>query len=575
MRLPNILWPVALLLVSLSGFTSGADWPMWRHDAGRSAATSMALPPDLQLQWQRQFHPPQPAYPDRVRLNFDATYQPVAAGGMVFVPSMVTDSVTALDATTGRRKWTFYADGPIRFAPVAWRGKVYCVSDDGYLYCLHAADGSLDWKFWAPPAERQPYRLLGNGRLISRWAARGGPVLKDGIIYYGCGLWPSEGVYVCAVDAKTGEQHWRSEELAHIEQGLVDHSARRDVGLTPTGYLTIAGDRLIVPAGRALPAIVSRKTGRMQPYCTGWGGRGGLARGSWWVAATGDYYMTSGELYGLTQEAKEGRGAFPPDQMTPRQFAQATGLPVQQIQRWMESGELSTVNKEGEQLVNAKTERGYLTWGSPRLEAEEYVTRKHPRLQISPANQYNMQQFRTPVFTRTDMIYSVPGGRDVGVGRRLKDLSYGSRFLGETTDKAFFSGIVADQLDAAPEHQLSVTQNAPGAPLRMWNTVRFERRWTFPADLEVFLKAASSLYAGRPGLVAGVELSGRKGPHVSWKYEIEGTPAAMLAAEKRLFVVTREGRLYCFGSGTENKTGLAATDAAPSEDLPRKNNDTT
>ena len=43
--------------------------------------------------------------------------------------------------------WQVFAEGPVRFAPVAWQDKVYFVSDDGHLYCLDAGDGSLKWKF--------------------------------------------------------------------------------------------------------------------------------------------------------------------------------------------------------------------------------------------------------------------------------------------------------------------------------------------------------------------------------------------------------------------------------------------
>ena len=54
----------------------------------------------------------------------------------MFVPSMVTDSVTALDTDSGAELWKFFADGPVRLAPVARDGRVYFVSDDGHLYDL-------------------------------------------------------------------------------------------------------------------------------------------------------------------------------------------------------------------------------------------------------------------------------------------------------------------------------------------------------------------------------------------------------------------------------------------------------
>ena len=39
--------------------------------------------------------------------------------------------MTALDSDTGEERWTFFADGPVRFAPLAWEGKVYFVSTGG------------------------------------------------------------------------------------------------------------------------------------------------------------------------------------------------------------------------------------------------------------------------------------------------------------------------------------------------------------------------------------------------------------------------------------------------------------
>jgi len=78
------------------------------------------------------------------------------------VPSSVSDSMTAFDVETGRERWRFYAQGPVRFPAVADRSRVYFVSDDGYLYCLDGSHGALLWAFRGGPDER---RVLDNGRL--------------------------------------------------------------------------------------------------------------------------------------------------------------------------------------------------------------------------------------------------------------------------------------------------------------------------------------------------------------------------------------------------------------------------
>jgi outer membrane protein assembly factor BamB len=121
------------LLLAIALPAARGDWPMWRNDATRGASTPEKISDQLELQWVRQFPAPSPAWPLQERLLFDATYEPVAAGGMIFVPSMINDRVTAFDMDSGAEKWRFYTDGPVRFAPLVWQNHVYFVSDDGHL----------------------------------------------------------------------------------------------------------------------------------------------------------------------------------------------------------------------------------------------------------------------------------------------------------------------------------------------------------------------------------------------------------------------------------------------------------
>jgi len=105
--------------LSISNVSAADDWPMWRYDAGRTAASPHSLPENLQLLWTWTLPEPKPAYPNEIQLGFDVSYEPVVANHTMFVPSMVTDSVTALDTGTGEERWRFFAEGPVRFAPVA------------------------------------------------------------------------------------------------------------------------------------------------------------------------------------------------------------------------------------------------------------------------------------------------------------------------------------------------------------------------------------------------------------------------------------------------------------------------
>jgi outer membrane protein assembly factor BamB len=248
---------LALLPVSLSA----DDWPTWRFDAGRTANSPMMLAEPLQVVWSRQLPLPRPAF-EHPRLQFDLADEPVVAGKRLFVGSSRTDRLLALDTETGRELWSFYTEGPVRLAPVAWRDRVYFGSDDGHLYCLDAAEGRLSWKFRAVPSAR---KTLGNGRMISLWPVRGGPVLQDGRIYFAAGVWPFEGVFVYCLDAENGREVWRNDRGSFIH-GVQPHAATAIGGLTPQGYLLIDGQDLIVPCGTAYPARFDLATGALKEF---------------------------------------------------------------------------------------------------------------------------------------------------------------------------------------------------------------------------------------------------------------------------------------------------------------------
>lgn len=229
--------PVLLIVVigALTSSVAAGDWPMWRHDAERSAASPDALPEELHLAWWREAPTPLPAWPEDERLMFDAVYEPVVVGKTLFVASAQTDSLGAFSTDTGEEKWTFLAEGPVRFAPVVHGGRAYFGADDGYFYCVDALDGRLVWKFRAAPSSR---KVLGNDRLISVWPIRGGAVLGDGKIHFTAGVWPFEGGFLYSLDVGKSV-----DEPDYVATTLPE--------LVPQGYLVQSGNTLLIPGGRA------------------------------------------------------------------------------------------------------------------------------------------------------------------------------------------------------------------------------------------------------------------------------------------------------------------------------------
>jgi len=92
---------------------------------------------------------------------------------------------------------------------------------------------------------------------------------------------------------------------------------------------------------------------------------------------------------------------------------------------------------------------------------------------------------------------------------------------------------------------------------RKGNQTRTEREtlkelWKLPlgdAPEQLFLKAGRRLFVGEENRVAAIEPDTRnEKAKVTWEGAFEGKPWTMLAADEKLFVVTVEGRIYCFGA---------------------------
>jgi outer membrane protein assembly factor BamB len=277
----------------LPALVHGYDWPMWRYDAGRSAATPEELPAQMHLQWTRELAPPRPAWPkSQDRLQFDASYEPVVAGKTLFVGSMVTDRVTAYDTQTGIEKWRFYTDGPIRFAPVVYKDKLYVASDDGTLYCLKADNGLLIREILGGPARN---KVIGNGRLIGMWPLRGGPVLYGDTIYFAASIWPFMGTFIYAIDAETGRIVWNNSGSGSTYL-MQPHTSPAFAGVAPQGYLVATEDKLLVSGGRSVPAAYDRRTGEFLYYHLNKYGKTGTCE----VIASGDYFFNRGAVHKLS-----------------------------------------------------------------------------------------------------------------------------------------------------------------------------------------------------------------------------------------------------------------------------------
>ncbi|MGI6454340.1 MAG: PQQ-binding-like beta-propeller repeat protein [bacterium] len=280
----SLIW--MYLIFGTSIFSYAEDWRMWRYDANRTAASPQVLADELHLVWTREYPQLEPVWDDPLNqdmMPYDTVYEPIVYGKTLFLGFNQFDRVTAIDTETGEEKWSFHVDGPVRFSPVVENGKVYFVSDDGNLYCLDAEQGALLWKYQGITEDR---KILGNERLISTWCARGGPVIKDGIIYFASGIWPFMGVFIFALDAETGREVWVNDSISStfINQ---PHNSPSFANIAPQGNLVVNGEYLLVPGGRSVPACFDLKTGEQLYFHLSRINKTGGA----FVSAIGDHFV--------------------------------------------------------------------------------------------------------------------------------------------------------------------------------------------------------------------------------------------------------------------------------------------
>ena len=263
-RLTKMLFVTVLLFLS-SQTAHASGWHQFRADASRSGYTSEPLPADLSLRWvYKPACPPQPAWRgEDTRMPFDYAYHAIIAEGLVFFSSSANNKVYALDLASGKERWSYFTDSPVRFAPAFWKDRLYVSSDDGYLYCLKAQTGKLLWRKCGGPAEDM---VLGNGRMISRWPTRGAATISDDILYFCAGIWPSEGIYLYAIDPETGKVLWLNDSSGDIFMNQPHPTAQAQSGVSAQGYIAIAGDTLLLPTGRAIPAAFNRSDGAFRYF---------------------------------------------------------------------------------------------------------------------------------------------------------------------------------------------------------------------------------------------------------------------------------------------------------------------
>jgi len=166
------------------------DWPTYRHDNSRSGKASTEVPEIVKLSFRA-----------KIAENLTA---PTIANGKIYVASMESHTLYAIDSEKGGVVWRCTVGGRIDSPPSIYMGKVYLGSADGCVYCFRASDGKLCWRYRAAPLDRM---AVAKNQLESVWPLHGSVLVMDGSVYCAAGRssFLDGGIRLLKIDATTGK----------------------------------------------------------------------------------------------------------------------------------------------------------------------------------------------------------------------------------------------------------------------------------------------------------------------------------------------------------------------------------
>jgi outer membrane protein assembly factor BamB len=187
------------------------DWPTYRGSPERRGTSRTRVPAALKQAWA-------------VKLDGRLS-PPTVAAGMVFVSSAKTHQVHALSAASGKKLWSFTANGPVYAPPSYDSGRAIFGCRDGWVYCLDARSGKLAWRFRAAPAEK---RIIAYGQPESVWPVSDSIMAIDGKVYCVAGRHSAldGGIFLYSLDAASGKVLWETKPAYKAFSDLLVRSGK-------------------------------------------------------------------------------------------------------------------------------------------------------------------------------------------------------------------------------------------------------------------------------------------------------------------------------------------------------------
>jgi outer membrane protein assembly factor BamB len=433
-------------------------------------------------------------------MHSDRAHHVVESDGLAYFGSTVDNHVYALDSSSGDVRWTFATSGAIRFAPVVWEGGLYVGSDDGYAYCLDAKTGSLRWKYRPSPADEH---VVGMGRMVSLWPLRTGLLVENGVVYLTAGIFPYEGLYVSAVNARSGEEIWKNDTAGDLAWGL-DYG-----GMAPQGYLLGSATVLYVPSGRGMPAAFERATGKFIRFLS----TGGKIGGSWALVDPAKNQL----IAGVNNQGTPAKIAY--DNATGSRkgdiFASFPGIDMvltSETAFTLTESSIVSINRQG--YREAATE-------IPKIDAERKELAKQVEENRNQTKDLKAKiaELRKP----SETVSTKP--QLVDPAAQIAELETQTRELRNELTKA----------------TARITEIADREKVLKSGRVLWEHKHD---GLSTLVRGDGAIFGGGDGVVVSIDSSTGKG---QWEQKVEGSVLGMGISSGTLFVSTDKGPIYCFG----------------------------
>jgi outer membrane protein assembly factor BamB len=280
-----------------------SEWPMARHDVARTGSTTQTLALPARLLWQSEAVGGKPT-------------PPVVANGLVFIGS-TNHQMHCYDAASGKARWSYTVGGAITLAPAVHEDLVLFGATDGWVTCLLADTGEVAWKFQAAPARNL---VLNYGTLISSWPVSSGVMLDENVAYFCAGQEANDGIYVYAVEPRTGKllwHNWSGGQFSSVKLGK-----GKEWRINASGPMLATDKQLIVPSDFELPIFMEKQTGKLVRKGAGSGGGTRQCISDNWLIVG----MAS-RLKNFSEQPLRG-GSYFVHAVTPAADAKATTLPV-------------------------------------------------------------------------------------------------------------------------------------------------------------------------------------------------------------------------------------------------------